>query len=100
MLIAIVDFKVTPADRDTALNTLLDEVKTVQEISGCLNFRPFTDPQSKTHVGALHEWENEEGFATYLASDGFKAVGGRLRPMMTAPPISRRFHAELIENVA
>jgi quinol monooxygenase YgiN len=100
MLIAIVDFEVTKDDRATALAVLLDEVSTVQAIPGCVNFRPFTDPQSQTHVGVLHEWHGDDGFAAYLASPGFAKVGEILRPMMTAPPSSRRYRAELIENVA
>jgi quinol monooxygenase YgiN len=100
MLIAIVDFEVMEQDRAAALAALLDEVSTVQAIAGCINFRPYTDPQRKTHVGVLHEWDDGDGFAAYLASPEFSNVGTILRPMMTAPPSSRRYKAELIENVA
>lgn len=100
MLIAIVDFEVKPADRATALTVLLEETETVRAMTGCTRFRPFTDPQSRTHVGILHEWSDAAGFAAYLASPGFARAGEALRPMMTAPPSSRRYHADLIEDAA
>lgn len=97
MLIAIVDFDTSPENRATALKILLNEVDQVRAIDGCHDFRPFTDPQSDTHVGILHEWDHAAGFAKYLASPGFAQAGIALKPLMLAPPRSRRFDAELIE---
>lgn len=100
MYIAIVDFYVSPENRDAALSALLTEVATVHAMDGCKTFRPYIDPQSETHVGVLHEWETQDGFNGYLASDMFAKAGATLRPMMTGAPSSRRYTAELIEDVA
>lgn len=97
MLIAIVDFKVAPKDRPQALDVLLSEVATVRAMDGCLNFRPFINPQNHTDVSILHEWHHKEGFELYLASPGFATIGAALQPLMIGPPQSRRFDATLIE---
>ena len=100
MLIAIIKFTVAKADRDAAMTALLDETDTVCAMDGCIAFRPFADPQDPTGCGILHEWESEAAFKRYTTSAGFAAVGQILRPMMTTPPISRRFSAKLIETLA
>jgi quinol monooxygenase YgiN len=100
MLIAIVEFTVSKVDRDAALAALLDEAPTVRAMAGCIAFRPFADPEDTTICGIVHEWETEAAFNGYASSPGFAAVGQILRPMMTAPPISRRFSAKMIETVA
>jgi quinol monooxygenase YgiN len=51
-------------------------------------------------LGIVHEWESAEAFARYAASPGFTAVGQVLRPIMVAPPVSKRFDARLLETVA
>lgn len=100
MLIALVDFHVAPENRQTALQALMAEAPGVRAIPGCKTFRPHLDPTDDTQVSVVHEWEDAAGFETYLASPGFAAAGAILRPMMTAPPSSRRYRAELIETVA
>lgn len=100
MLIAIVEFTVKPDDRPAAMAALLSETSTVRAMPGCIAFRPFADPEHAGTCGLLHEWEREEQFGAYTASPGFAAIGQILRPMMIAPPISRRFRAELLETVA
>jgi quinol monooxygenase YgiN len=100
MLIALVEFHVAPADRPAALKVLLDEAPGVRRMPGNRRFLPFPDPASAGGVTLYHEWEDEAGFAAYLAGPGFAAVGQTLRPMMTAPPLSRRFRASLIETLA
>ena len=48
----------------------------------------------------LHEWIDEASFRAYSDSEAMARSGQVLRPMMTAPPVSRRFSAQLIESVA
>jgi len=100
MLIVIVEFQVAADDRPAAMAALLAETQTVRAMPGCIAFRPFVDAQRADTCRIVHEWESEEQFAAYTASPGFAAVGEILRPMMTVPPISRRFRAELMETVA
>ncbi len=100
MLIAILDFDVAPANSDAALDRLLSEAPAVREMKGNIAFRAYADPLIDTRVTLVHEWESEEDFAAYLASPAFARLGKVLRPMMTAPPVSRRFEARLLETVA
>lgn len=97
MLIAHVMFQVAATDRAAALQTLLDECDAVRRMQGCIAFIPFVDPTDDTRLGVLHEWDSAEAFAGYTTSDAFAKVGQTLRPIMTAPPVSKRFDASLIE---
>ena len=99
MLIAHVRFQVAESDRDRALVTLLAEAATVRALPGCLTFQPFADPLNPAAIGILHEWRDGECFAAYTASPAFASVGAVLRPMMTEPPVSRRFDARLMESI-
>jgi quinol monooxygenase YgiN len=100
MLIAILDFDVAPADSGAALKHLLTEAPEVREMKGNIAFRPYVDPLIGTRITLVHEWESREDFAAYLASPAFLRSGDKLRPLMTAPPVSRRFEAQLLGTVA
>lgn len=99
MLIAHVRFQVAENERERALVTLMAEAATVRALAGCLTFQPFADPLDPAAVGVMHEWRDRECFAAYTASPGFAAMGAVLRPMMTSPPISRRFDARLMDSI-
>ncbi len=47
----------------------------------------------------IHEWADQPSFAAYLASDSFERSGAVIRPLMSAPSVSRRFEASLVETV-
>lgn len=98
MLVALVDFTVQAHQREAALETLLQSVDAVSAMPGCITYRPYTAPADPTMVCAVHEWETASDFAAYIGSDVFAGLGAKLRPMMTAPPSSRRYSAELLEN--
>jgi quinol monooxygenase YgiN len=100
MLIAILDFDVRPDDRDVALTQLLKEAAEVRAMDGNLAFRPYPDPEAGTRVTLLHEWRSRADFERNLGSAAFARSGAALRPMMRAAPQSRRFYAELVEEVA
>ena len=100
MLIAIVEFEVTQENRSAAITQLLDEVPAVRAMAGNINFSAYADPFNQTSVLILHRWKAREDFQAYLASAAFARAGKILRPMMTAPPQSNRYEAQLIESVA
>lgn len=100
MFIAIVDLHTAPADRPIALERLESERPTVAAMPGCIAIRVFAAPDNDTELTLLEEWEDEEAFRAYLDSESFAASGQVLRPLMTEPPASRRFRAELVETVA
>ncbi|MAM62623.1 putative quinol monooxygenase [Maritimibacter sp. UBA3975] len=100
MMIVHVDFDVDPAERTHALAVLEMEVGEVRALPGCRHFAPYADPALPGRVSIVHEWEDEAALATYLASTAFARSGEALRPIMTGPPSSRRFRAEMIEEVA
>ncbi|MBL4645220.1 MAG: antibiotic biosynthesis monooxygenase [Rhizobiales bacterium] len=98
MIVTHVHFNVAANERQTALTALLTATVTVRDMDGCQTFIPFIDPTDETRLGVMHEWEAEANFAAYIASDAFKTLGQALRPMMTAPPTTRRFDATLLDT--
>jgi len=99
MLIALLDLHTTPADRTTALAQLDDEREEIRAMPGNLGFRVFAARDDDGGVTVIHEWADEPSFAAYLSSEAFERSGTVLRPLMTAPPVSRRFRASLLETV-
>ncbi|GAA0814601.1 putative quinol monooxygenase [Spirilliplanes yamanashiensis] len=99
MLIAIVDLATTGADRPAALAQLDRESGPVRAMPGNAAFRVYAARDDDTRITVVHEWADEASFAGYLASDAFARSGAVLRPLLTGPPVSRRFHAELLETV-
>ena len=100
VLIAILDFTTTAADRPAALAQLDSEHDTVRAMPGNVAFRVYACRSDETRVTVVHEWADAESFAGYTRSDAFARSGLVIRPMMTTDPVSRRFRAELLETVA
>ena len=99
MFIAILDLTTTTADRPAVLEQLRSEKPGVRSMPGNVDFRVYAGDDDTT-VTALHEWDSQDAFQAYLESDAFARSGEVIRPLVTAPPVSRRFRAELIETVA
>ncbi len=99
MLIAILDLRVTPGDRAAALAQLDSERDEITAMPGNLDFRVYAARGDEESVVVLHEWADEPSFADYLASEAFARSGAVLGPLVTAPPVSRRFRADLLETV-
>ena len=100
MLIAILDFSTAATSRPAALAQLDRERDEVRAMPGNVAFRVYASREDETRVTVVHEWQDQASFAGYLESDSFARSGQVLRPMMTGAPVSRRFHAELLETVA
>ena len=99
MFIAILDLRTTPADRAVALAQLDGERAEIRAMPGNLDFRVYASRDDEEAVAVIHEWVDEPSFAGYLASDAFARSGAVLRPLVSAPPVSRRFRASLLETV-
>ena len=99
MLIVIVDFLVAPGNRQAALEVLLTQAPMVRTIKGNLSFQPYLDPVAAQAVRVFHEWQDAESFEVYTLSSAFEHASQALRPLMLAPPASRRMKASLLETV-
>jgi quinol monooxygenase YgiN len=99
VLIAILDLRTAATDRAIALAQLDGERDEIRAMSGNVDFRVYAARDNEEAVAVVHEWEDESAFAAYLASDAFARSGALLRPLVTVPPVSRRFHADLLETV-
>ena len=99
MLIAVLDLRTSAADRAAALAQLDDEREEIRAMPGSLDFRVYAARDNDQDVTVIHEWADEASFAAYLSSESFARSGAVLRPLMSVPPVSRRFHASLLETV-
>jgi quinol monooxygenase YgiN len=93
MLIVIVDFAVAPANAAVAQTILDAEAPIVCALWGNLGYSVWTNPHQTGAFRLMHEWSDQRNFDAYRASDGFKAVGTVLFPLMTGTPSSRVFDA-------
>ena len=100
MLIATVDLTVAPEHRDSVVARLLQDSPSIRAMDGNLAFNAYADPVDDKAVRIWHEWRDVEHFRVYTASEVFRQLGLVLRPLMVAPPISRRMMAEVLESVA
>jgi quinol monooxygenase YgiN len=100
MLIAILDFSTAAVDRPAALAQLDGERAEIRAMPGNIAFRVYASRDDETQITVVHEWQDATAFAGYLESAAFARSGEVLRPMMTGTPVSRRFHADLLETVA
>ena len=99
MLIAVLDLRTTATDRPQALAQLDSERDEIRAMPGNLDFRVYAARDDEEAVAVIHEWVDEPSFAGYLASGAFARSGALLRPLVTSPPVSRRFRADLLETV-
>ena len=99
MLIAILDFSVAATTRTAALAQQDGECDAVRAMSGNVAFRVYTSREDETRIAVVHEWDDEASFAAYLASGSFARSSQALRPILTGGPVSRRFHADLLETI-
>jgi quinol monooxygenase YgiN len=99
MFIAVLDLRTAAADRPAALAQLDSERDEIRAMPGNLDFRVYAARDDDEAVAVIHEWVDEPSFAEYLASDAFVRSGAAIRPLVTSPPVSRRFRADLLETV-
>lgn len=99
MFIAVLDLWTTPADRADALTQLDSEREEIRAMPGNLDFRVYAARDDEGAVAVIHEWVDEASFGAYLSSEPFARSGAVLRPLLTTPPVSRRFVADLVETV-
>ena len=99
MLIAVLDLRTNAADRPVVLAQLDSERDEIRAMPGNLDFRVYAARDNDEAVAVIHEWADEPSFAAYLSSHVFARSGAVIRPLVTTPPVSRRFRAALLETV-
>ena len=97
MLIAHIEIIIAEKNRKKALDILTAQVPIVRAMEGCLMFSPYLDPTNDQVLFIFHEWEHKDNFITYLSSACFTNANSVLGPLLTAPAVSRRFDAQLIQ---
>jgi quinol monooxygenase YgiN len=98
MLIAVLDLRTRAADRAAALAQFDREREEIRTMPGNLDLRVYA-ARDDEGVTVIHEWADRASFDAYLSSESFERSSEVLRPLLTEPPVSRRFHASLLETV-
>jgi quinol monooxygenase YgiN len=100
MLIVQVDFQTAPKDHELTLATLHAELPVVTAMAGNLGYTILTHPGTEGKVTLIHHWADAETLAAYRASDGLKAVGAVLFPLMVGQPETRVYEARAMPDAA
>jgi quinol monooxygenase YgiN len=99
MLIAVLDLRTRAADRAAALAQFDREREEIRTMPGNLDLRVYAARDDAESVTVIHEWADRASFDAYLSSEFFERSSEVLRPLLAEPPVSRRFHASLLETV-
>ena len=99
MFIAVLDLHTTAPNRPAVLAQLDTEREAIRAMPGNLDYRVYAARDNQESVALIHEWTDQASFAAYLASDSFARSSVVIRPLMSGPSVSRRFHASLLETV-
>ncbi len=67
-----------------------------EKFAGCLRYGFHAGVGVPGSFLLYEEWRDRESFEAYRTSDYFRDVGGKLRPLLAAPPESAYFDAELV----
>lgn len=100
MLIVQVDFQTAPKDHALAIATLRAEQPVVRALPGNLGYTILTHPGTEGKTTLIHHWDSAEALAAYRASDGLKAVGAVLFPLMVGQPETRVYEARAMPDAA
>lgn len=70
------------------------------KFEGCLRYGFHGDVGEPGAFLLYEEWRDREAFEAYRTSAYFTEVGGKLRPLLSAPPDSAYYSAELAPSGA
>lgn len=79
-----------------ALKILQDLKEKSLEMTGCITYDIYLDPQHAGKVFIYQIWTSAETFEGYRAGELFAKMGAEIGPIMTTPPKTDIFEAEAI----
>lgn len=95
MMVIRVQIDVKPEQHDAFVSYLQDEAATVRKLDGCERYDLYEDVTVDNRFLLYEEWASPEAFEAYRTSDLLKQSFAVLGPMMSGPPDSAYFHANL-----
>lgn len=85
MKLITVEATFEPTDIATAIVAFDEFSGAVRDMDGCVNYAIYTAPNK---ILICQKWASAESFDTYRTSPEFAALGGRLKPIFAAPPVT------------
>lgn len=95
MIIVIVEFEVATENLPVTIAALEIDAVAARAMEGCVAFRSLSTQSDAKKLVLVEEWESQERFEAYKASDAFAAAMATIKPVMVGAPISRAFNATL-----
>jgi len=81
----------------SALSAVLaNDVTNTNAFDGCVRYDVYQGINDECEFILYEEWENQQSFDAYKASDYFKDIGGKIFPLLDGTPDSAYYQAELI----
>ena len=74
------------SDIDAGLASVDAQADIVRAMDGCVHYAPYA---RGSHLAIVQEWESLAAFDAYRASPTFATLGAQLKPLMTAPPVTK-----------
>ncbi|MEO0665315.1 MAG: antibiotic biosynthesis monooxygenase [Pseudomonadota bacterium] len=74
------------SDIDAGLAHVEAQAGVVRAMDGCTHYAPYA---RGSHLAIVQEWESLAAFDAYRASPAFATLGAQLKPLMTAPPVTK-----------
>lgn len=86
MLVIRVIVNIKPEEKANFINIMQHDIAISQQFEGCQNFAVYEQINDSNRFILYEEWQNQQYFDSYKASEHFKKTGALLFPMMQGEP--------------
>ncbi len=87
MTLVVVEATFGPDTLATAAAAIEAQAETVRAMEGCARYTVYTQ-DAGAGLSIVQKWQNQASFDSYRNSATFGALIGKLKPLMTAPPVT------------
>jgi (4S)-4-hydroxy-5-phosphonooxypentane-2,3-dione isomerase len=93
MIVISVQVKVRPENRAQFIEAIQKDRHLALQLPGCTRFVWAEDVDTPNQFMLYEAWETQDAFDTYRYSEGFKALGAVLFPLMDGAPLTNYYTA-------
>jgi quinol monooxygenase YgiN len=96
MIVIRVLLNIKPEEKPEFLSHVQESIAISRQFEGCSAFSVYEDIQQENAFLLYEEWDSQQNFDAYKASEHFQETGRVLFPMMSGDPSSAYFNAEAL----
>lgn len=97
MLVIRVQIKVAPENRQALITAMKEDLNTSREFEGCIQYNVYQDLTDDNAILLYEEWESQNEFDSFRASQHFKDSGTKLFPLIDESPDTAYFSVQSIQ---